>query len=79
MEQQKQAFDNMQKERELQVKSDIERQKLDMKKQEMQNKKEIEKAEHHYKKLAEFHKKRAERAIKDAKEEEVIAVFVQPI
>ena len=43
MEQQKQAFDNMQKERELQVKSDIERQKLGLMREEMKNKKEIEK------------------------------------
>jgi hypothetical protein len=43
MEQQKTAFDKVQKERELQVKSDIERQKLAMKKEEMQTKKEIEK------------------------------------
>jgi hypothetical protein len=43
MEQQKTAFDKVQKERELQVKSDIERQKLQMKKEEMQTKKEIEK------------------------------------
>lgn len=43
MEQQKTAFDKVQKERELQFKSDIERQKLAMKKEEMQTKKEIEK------------------------------------
>jgi hypothetical protein len=43
MDQQKAAFEKIQKERELQVKSDIERQKLEMKRQEMQTKKEIEK------------------------------------
>jgi hypothetical protein len=43
IEQQKTAFDKVQKERELQFKSDIERQKLAMKKEEMQTKKEIEK------------------------------------
>jgi len=43
MEQQKTAFDKIQKDKELKVKSDIEKQKIEVKKQEMQTKKEIEK------------------------------------
>jgi hypothetical protein len=43
LEQQKAAYQQVQKERELQVKSEIERQKNEMKRQEMQTKKEIEK------------------------------------
>jgi hypothetical protein len=43
LEQQKVAYDQVQKEREMQLKTEMERQKNEIKKQEIQNKKEIEK------------------------------------